>query len=560
MVCTLMLLSALQATGYPQLPARARAAEATPIDRLTLDSGIERAMGQSRVPGLQLAILASDAIIYSRGFGYADLEAKRPMTTHTVLRAGSISKLITATLIMQHVEHARINLDDDVNRYLPGPQRIHDPSGAEVRVTVRQLLSHRSGLPPLGAGLNWLSFAAVFVGFQPPPSFEQYLAQGLTLRRSPGTELRYSNDAFILLGWLAARLAGAEFADYARRAVLDPLNMHSSDFRPDAAPLRAEKAAVYHRTASGFQPAVEYAGVWPSGSLHTTAEDLLQFARMVLDQGTVGSRKVLAPSTLAEMTRLQAVPVEGAASGFGLGFRLTRYRGQQLICHEGGNPGIAARLCLVPDRQIAVAALINADDEDFVYVLTNRVLDRLINLPEPAKHETALPPPAGWERIVGTYRTVDMAPDQLSLVEAYSQFPIEEEGGRLTLAIAKGRHFTLEPAGDPSTFVLHGGQGDGETLRFKEEEDGRLHGYASVLHIEQVRAWERTWVLGMGLAAGVTVLGAAATVHLRARRRASAPPGPSPSKRLSSHVYGKKWSHVDSNHGPPACEAGALTS
>ena len=175
----------------------------------------------------------------------------------------------------------------------------------------------------------------------------------------------------------------------------------------------------------------------------------------------------------------------------------------------------------MPERQLAVAVLINVEDEDFVYVLTNRVLDRLLNQPEASDQETSARPPAGWERIVGTYRTVDMAPDQLSLLEKFSQFRIEEVAGRLSMAIANGRTFTLEPGGAALTFVLHGGQGDGEMLRFREEQDGRLHGYASVLHIERVRPWERTWALAMGLVAGLALVGAAAASGLRARRRAA---------------------------------------
>ena len=130
----------------------------------------------------------------------------------------------------------------------------------KCQVTVRQLLSHRSGSLRSERGWIWLPFVGVFAGLRPAPSFEQYMAHGLRLRRRPGTELRYSNDAFILLGWLSAKLAGAEFADCARRAVLDPLDMHSSDFRPDAESLRSEKGAVYHRTASGFEPAVDNVG------------------------------------------------------------------------------------------------------------------------------------------------------------------------------------------------------------------------------------------------------------------------------------------------------------
>ena len=189
---------------------------------------LEAAMHEAGVPGVQVAVLTPDGHVWSRAFGLTDIERGTSLTAGTVLRAASISKLFTATLVMRHVEAGRIALDADVNSYLTPDRRIRDPDGDEVAVTIRQLLSHTSGLPQIGAGLGLGRALAVWLGLRPEPAFEDYVAGGFTLRRRPGTALRYSNDAYILLGWLCGHLAGTSFAEHVSAELLKPLAMQVS--------------------------------------------------------------------------------------------------------------------------------------------------------------------------------------------------------------------------------------------------------------------------------------------------------------------------------------------
>ena len=129
------------------------------------------------------------------------------------------------------------------------------------------------------------------------------------------------------------------------------------------------------------------------------------------------------------MTRLQSSPVSGADRGFGLGFRITRYRGVRLLCHEGGNPGIAARLCIEPERELAVAVLVNRDSLATPVNVVNRILD--VYLPRTSQdlevHRSV--------RIIGTYHPVDLMPDPLSWLEPFMHVQVREDPGGLRVEL-----------------------------------------------------------------------------------------------------------------------------
>ncbi len=486
---------------------------------------IEHTVSEGQTPGVQVAVVADGRLAWSRGFGLADVRKQIPVTPQTVLRAGSISKLFTATLVMHHVEADDLALDEDVNRYLPPARRIHDAQGNAVRVTIRQLLTHTSGLPQVGSGAGLFGVLADLFGFAREPTFDEYLAHGLTLRRTPGTELRYSNDAFILLGWLCGQLAATDFARHVRATLLDPLGMTASDFSPDAPRLRPHLASVYERKGDEWVPAEEYHGVWPSGSLHTTAEDLLRFARMVLAGGELEGRRYLQPDSLAEMTRLQSRPIEGADSGFGLGVRVTRYRGHPLLCHEGGNPGIAARLCLVPSEGLAVAALVNTHDESLPYRIVNRVLDQSLGGTGPFEGQTARRE-RSLSRFTGRYRGVDLLPDQLALVEPLIQFAIVERDGFLRIEGLLGEDHILAPTERANVFTLQAGLGAGEPVVFHSDASGTMNVYASIIHLRRVPLYADSRVLGLSACVAVLVVGFFAirfiTQRLRSQRAMTA--------------------------------------
>jgi hypothetical protein len=331
-------------------------------------------------------------------------------------------------------------------------------------------------------------------GLTPIPDFDSYLANGLLLRRTPGAALRYSNDAFILLGWLAADLAGVDFAVLARRAIFDRLGMRASDFDPASPRIRGALASVYSLDDGGWAPAKEWPGVWPSGSLHTTAEDLLQFARMVLGNGRLADERILAPHSLAEMTSLASRPVPGADRGFGLGFRITRYRGVPLLCHEGGNPGIAARLCIQPEHDLAVAVLVNRESLATPVAVVNRILD--VYLPPSPSPDPEVPREV---RITGTYRPVDLLPDALSWLEPFVHIQVREDSDGLWTELEKSSPMRLVATRDPWTFELRGGPGDGEQIVFRASAEGELHAYAATYHVKEAPRWTDPRLAGAAL-------------------------------------------------------------
>jgi len=471
------------------------AIESPPLDPAlrALAPEILRQMDRDRVPGLQLAVWHRGRLEWSRGFGLADVANGAPVVRGTVLRAGSISKLFTATLVMQQVEAGRLALDDDVNRHLPAERRVRSPDGQPARVTLRQLLSHRSGLPPLGSGVSFPELVGMGLRLTPIPDFDTYLANGLLLRRTPGAALRYSNDAFILLGWTVSHATGVAFTVLARSAILDRVGMGASDFDPESPRIRGPLASVYSLDDGGWAPASEWPGVWPSGSLHTTAEDLLQFARMVLANGRLGDQRILEPHSLKEMTRLQSSPVSGADRGFGLGFRITRYHGVRLLCHEGGNPGIAARLCIEPERELAVAVLVNRDSLATPVAVVNRILD--VYLPRTSQdlevHRSV--------RIIGTYHPVDLMPDPLSWLEPFMHVQVRKDTGGLRVEPGDSGPMRLLATRDPWTFELSGGPGDGEQIVFRKGSEDELHAYAAIYHLQEAPRWTDPRLLGTAL-------------------------------------------------------------
>ena len=164
------------------------AIESPPLDPAlrALAPEILRQMDRDRVPGLQLAVWHRGRLEWSRGFGLADVANGAPVLRATVLRAGSISKLFTATLVMQQVEAGRLALDDDVNRHLPAERRVRSPDGQPARVTLRQLLSHRSGLPPLGSGVSFPELVGIGIASDADPGLRHLPRERLAAAADPG--------------------------------------------------------------------------------------------------------------------------------------------------------------------------------------------------------------------------------------------------------------------------------------------------------------------------------------------------------------------------------------
>jgi len=313
-----------------------------------LDRFIQHEVTDKGLPALSIALVEDQQIVWSKGFGMADPDAKKPATAETVYRVGSVSKLFTDIAIMQLVEQGKIDLDAPINTYLPD-FKPKNPFGKPV--TLRQLMSHRSGLvrePPVG---NY---------FDPSEIALSKMVASLndtTLVYAPEARTKYSNAAIGTVGYVLEATQRQPFARYLKRAVLDPLGMRSSSFAPDPA-VRKSLAKAYMWTVHGTQyqaPTFEL-GMAPAGSMYSTVTDLSRFMSALF----AGGRGVLRRETLEQMWTPQFA-ARGQKTGYGIGFAISEIEGRRSIGHGGAIYGFATSLLALPDDKLGVVVVTSKD-------------------------------------------------------------------------------------------------------------------------------------------------------------------------------------------------------
>ncbi len=331
-----------------------------------LESAVGEELASSATHGASVAVFDSHGTIAAFGVGDADWEAAIPAAADTIYLAASVSKLLTATLVMHEVERGKLSLDEDVNASLEPRRRITNPAGLPVAVTLRQLLSHTSGIPTaLLRGLAWPDSGV--------NALDAYLADGLVAVRQPGEKLVYSNDAYALAGWISAQAEAETFADHARRILLVPLDMTKSSFDPST--LAGTFAAGYgpYPGSDSRTEIPSLAAVAPAGALRSTVLDLSRFGRMLLRGGELDGQRVLSAESIDEMWRVQSRVAPQQPEGFGLGFNILERGDRTRVWWDGLGAGATARLALWPAHDLGVAILANHTDPSTVAAISERV-------------------------------------------------------------------------------------------------------------------------------------------------------------------------------------------
>jgi CubicO group peptidase (beta-lactamase class C family) len=289
---------------------------------------IDRYQAERRLPSLVAGVLDGPELAWS---GFAGAES----STDLQHRIGSITKTMTALLVVQCRDEGLLDLDDPIGRVLP--------AGGYADATVRALLAHVSGMQSEPVGPWWER--------SPGVSVEALLAanDGSGAVFGPGEHFHYSNLGYGLLGAAVERLRGAPWPELVAERVLQPLGMSRTSYLPE--PPYAEGFSVHHLAGTlTSEPLHDTGAMAPAGQLWSTIEDLTAFAAFLAD----GNPEVLADDSLAEMR--QPVP---PALDYGLGVRLVPYRAGVLVGHTGSMPGFQATLFADPLNKVGVVALTN---------------------------------------------------------------------------------------------------------------------------------------------------------------------------------------------------------
>lgn len=328
-----------------------------------LSGFISHEMESKDLPALSLSLVEGQKIVWAAGFGMADPEKSIPATPATVYRIGSVSKLFTDIGVMQLVEKGKLDLDAPVTDYLPS-FRPKNPFGKPI--TLRQLMSHRSGLlrePPIG---NYFDNTG--------PTLSQTIdsLNATELVYEPGTQTKYSNAGIGVVGRVLEVTQKELFAPYLKLAVLRPMGLEKSSFSPEPE-ITKNLARAFMWTPDGrvFDAPTFELGMAPAGCMYSTVADLARFIHVLFKGGEGPEGRVLQAETLEKMWTPQFAP-PGQREGFGLGFNISEVEGRRCIRHGGAIYGFATELEALPGEKLGVAVATTVD-------AANSVCDRIAN-------------------------------------------------------------------------------------------------------------------------------------------------------------------------------------
>jgi CubicO group peptidase (beta-lactamase class C family) len=386
-------------------------------------------------PGCAVGVVRDGGLVLARGYGQADLEHGVPNGPGSVFDIGSMSKQLTAAVIVLLARDGKLSLDDDVRRFVPELPPYESP------ITIRHLLHHTSGLR------DYTDLMAL-AGWQTDDWTTEEQALDMLSRQTelnfpPGSRYLYSNSGYFLLSIVAARAGGKPFPELARERIFAPLGMTSTHVHADHRQIVKDRALGYSKQDGRWTIAMSGWEQTGDGSVLTTVEDLARWVRN-FDDPTVGGSALV-----AELLRRGKL-ASGEEIPYAAGLRHGTYRGLATVGHNGSWAGYRSSLLRFPSENTAVIVLCNADSAE-AGTMGRAIADAALAArlgPAPTPSPGASPPAAerqappasraaGRAALVGRYRS-----DELDAV-----FDVAAKGGGLVLRI-RGRDSMLVPVGE----------------------------------------------------------------------------------------------------------------
>lgn len=366
---------------------RAKLAAAFPA----LDAHLSEQLAAQKLPGLVFGVVVDGNLAYAKGFGFADLETRAPATADTVYRIGSITKTFTSLALVKLRDEGKLSLDDPAARFLPELAAIKYPTRDSPLFTLRHILTHTSGLPPV-ANFSFTQSDHDVTQAQMLSGIDQ-----MTLASAPGTQEVYSNFAMALLGLVVERVTGVRYRDYVTREIFSPLAMRSSYWAEGEVP-KGRLAIAYAKGPDGPRkvPHWRLGASEAAGGIYTSLRDLARYAAFQLAAYPARSEPESGPvrrSTLREAHAVQhhsgltvasrtdardgKAGVSATSSGIGLAWWSEETcELEQLVWHSGETEGFTGTIHLLPQRGVAMVLLTNYFEARY-RPITDRALDIL---------------------------------------------------------------------------------------------------------------------------------------------------------------------------------------
>ena len=360
------------------------AGAAAPADaaRQALDgfgAWMDSAMVAWKVVGAGIGIVVDGEVVYAKGHGLRDREHNLPVTTNTLFAIGSSSKAFTVFALGTLVDQGKLDWDEPVITYMPD-FRMHDPVVTQ-RITPRDLVTHRSGLPR--HDLAW--YNDTLITRAELVRRIRYLPLNKDLRET----FQYNNLMFLTAGYLAGRIMNSTWEDAVRTLVFEPLGMSSSNFsirESERVPDHSLGYTVRNDTIESMAFR-DIATIGPAGAINSTVDDMLKWVGMHLAGGKIDDRQVIQTSTLRDMYAphmpIGGVPSEPelGAQNYGMGWFVQSYRGKYMVSHGGNIDGFSTLVTLFPQDNVGMIVMVNQNGSPLPTLATQHAVDRIFKAP-----------------------------------------------------------------------------------------------------------------------------------------------------------------------------------
>ncbi|WP_017733244.1 serine hydrolase domain-containing protein [Nafulsella turpanensis] len=382
-------------------------------------------LAENFMPGMTVAVARNGEVVFSRGYGKADVEMGVAAGTETVYPIASISKQFTAATIMRLVEKGKISLEDSITKFLPNyPVQGH-------HVTVHHLLNHTSGIKSY-TDLGEEAQQKLRQGLSYEEMLELFAKEPFDFK--PGEHFRYNNSGYYLLGQIIGKVTGIPYEAYVEEELLQPLGLHHTLFgSPERIIPKRAKGYKYERSIDGkllnaFPPHLKNNA---AGGLYSTAGDLVRWTHLL------HSGKVVSPESLQKMTTPTALS-SGGTRTYGYGLDLAQLGDHPKVVHVGDIDGFNSSLAFYPEDSLTVVVLANSDDtqhqeiEEFLArAALGMELPQVPDLPVTAED---------MARYEGTYL--------LEMGKRTAELQVLNVNGKLKVQLGGGKAFRLRSQGN----------------------------------------------------------------------------------------------------------------
>ncbi len=355
------------------------------IDIQKIDDLVGSHMAENNIPGMVVGIVKDKELIFSKGYGFSDVEAEKEMDPDMIMNVGSISKTITSTAIMQLWEQGKLELDADINNYLP--ISIQNPNHPDEMITIQQLLTHTSSI------IDGPAYQESYQCGDPTISLKVWITEYLVgggkfynpeanfLDKKPGEKHQYSNVGFGLLGYIVEEVSKQPFKQYCRENIFEPLGMQQTGWfiqsidetnhiTPHIFVNNDNRQMIINHFSDFFPNETEFIlgtniGLclysfpnYPDGLVRTNIEELSYFLRTFMNEGIFNGQRILKRSTVEKILSPQD------KSDHNQGLCWSRSNFESLWGHNGSDPGIATKMQFSKDTGIGIIIFQNNNEGD----------------------------------------------------------------------------------------------------------------------------------------------------------------------------------------------------